>query len=117
MTTQTVVRDAVDALTALKRALTSSSGYDIDYLPREPVVKAIEALTALSLALEEKRLSVMEVKGLVLNIMDEMKGLLDEASTQKLLGAQADELSTPFRSVHRRISQKDLKSVESRLFG
>ena len=113
----TIVRDAVEALTALNRAVASSSGYDIDYLPREAVSKAIGALKALDGALMEKRLSAMEVKGRVLNIMDEMKARLDDASIQKLLGAQAAELSSLFRSVHGRIAQKDSKSVESLLFG
>ena len=117
MATDTTIRDAVDALTALKRALASSSGYDIDYLPREPVLKAKEALLALDQALIERRLSVTEVKGQVLNVMDEMKARLDDASIQKLLGEQAAELSSLFRSVHGRITRKDLKSVENRLFG
>jgi hypothetical protein len=111
-----IVREAVHALDELKQALASSSGYDIDYLPKGTVSKALEALSTLDRALTEERKPATEIKVQVLKAMDEIK--LDDAATQTMLGSQqAEEFLKIYRTIQTRLGHKDPKKVASTLFG
>lgn len=110
--------DAEKALSDLDRAFSSFSE-EVDYLPRETVIKANNALQSLNQMLITGAFPVKELRGRgsILNVMDKLGPKLDDPATQTMLGTQAVEFSGIFHSVHNRLAQKDPKKVESTLFG
>ena len=114
-----IVGDAVNALTDLEQALTSS-GDDLDTLSRGIVSKADRALQALDQVLTEGSMPGKELKGRgsILNVMNTLSSMVDNPAVQTALAATGCELSDIFRRVHKKLlAKKDPKKVEETLFG
>ena len=110
------LEDALRTLNLLDRALTSSRGSDVDYVPNETTQKVYNALENLNQALKTKEgIKELRGRGNVLDIMARLDPKLDTPAVQTALGTMAVELSGVFRTVQNALQEEDInKEIEKK---
>lgn len=95
------VEDAISTMTNLDKAISSSRGSEVEYLPTETTQKAYDALEKLKGMLKAGGEGAKELKGRgnVLDVMDKLGPKLDRVEIQTMLGTMAVELSGMLRAV------------------
>ena len=107
------LEDALRTLNLLDRALTSSRGSDVDYVPNETTQKVYNALENLNQALKTKEgIKELRGRGNVLDIMARLDPKLDTPAVQTALGTMAVELSGVFRTVQNALQEEDINKVK-----
>lgn len=108
------LEETLSTLTNLDRAISSSRGSEVDFLPNVTTQKAYDALQKLNTMLAKGGEEAKELRGRgnVLDVMAKLGPKLDNPSVQTMLGALAVEFSNMLRTVQSVLKEKDTKKVE-----